>query len=93
MLFLVVCSAPFREEFERSLLEKGIDGYTLVPKVFGRGGESEPVMDNEVWPGFSVLFLIFVEGDKVGKLKEILGEFSRKVKPFKAFALREVEVI
>jgi len=92
MLFLVVCSAPFREEFERSLLEKGIEGYTLIPKVFGRGGGSEPVMDDEVWPGFSVLFLIFVEGDKVGKLKEIL-EFSRKVKPFKAFALREVEVI
>jgi len=93
MLFLVVCSAPFREEFERSLLEKGIEGYTLIPKVLGRGGGSEPVMDDEVWPGFSVLFLIFVEGDKVGKMKEILGEFSKKVKPFKAFALREVEVI
>jgi hypothetical protein len=34
-------------------------------------------MDDEVWPGFSVLFLIFVEGEKVGKLKEILGEFLR----------------
>ena len=91
MLFLVVCSAPFREEFESSLLEKGIEEYTLIPKVLGRGGGNEPVMDDEVWLGFSVLFLIFVEGDKVGKMKEILGEFSRKVKPF--FALREVEVI
>ncbi len=93
MLIFVVCSAPFREEFERVLLENGIEGYTLIPKVLGRGGESDPVMDDDVWPGFSVLFMIFVEKEKVDKLRNILKDFSKKVKPFKAFGLKEVEVI
>ena len=52
-----------------------------------------PVQNRVVFPEIPTFWEIFVEGDKVGKLKEILGEFSRKVKPFKAFALREVEVI
>jgi len=93
MLVLVVCSAPFREEFERALLENKIEGYTLIPKVLGKGKKSEPVMDDEVWPGFSVMFLIFVEQNEFVKLGEILKDFSSKVRPFKAFVLREVEAI
>jgi len=93
MFALIVCSAPFRGEFEKVLLDNGIDGYTLIPKVLGRGGKSEPVMDDEVWPGFSVMFLIFVERDKEENFREILANFSSKVKPFKVFILKEVEVI
>ncbi len=80
-------------EFENALMDKGIDGYTIIPKVLGRGGDSEPVMDNDVWPGYSVMFVIFVEGEKLEDLKGLLNDFSQRVKPFKVFVLKEVEVI
>ncbi|MEO0138388.1 MAG: PG0541 family transporter-associated protein [candidate division WOR-3 bacterium] len=93
MLFVVICSAPFMGEFENALMDRGIEGYTIIPKVLGRGGSSEPVMDNDVWPGYSVMFVIFVESEKLGDLKGVLKDFSQRVKPFKVFALKEVEVI
>lgn len=93
MLFMIICSAPFGKEFENALMDRGIDGYTIIPKVLGYGGSSDPVMDNDTWPGYSVMFLIFVEGKKLEDLKGILKGFSQRVKPFKVFVLKEVDVI
>ena len=77
--------------FVRALEERGFQGWTLVPKVLGKGGRSDPQMDDDVWPGYSGLLLIHFPPEREEDMRELLGEFDRKVAPFKAFIFREVE--
>ncbi len=92
MLAVVICYAPFKREFERKLESSGFSAFTLVPRVLGKGGSSNPVMDNDVWPGFSVLYLIQFGEESYGEFRNLVKEFSDKVKPFKVFIFRGVEV-
>ena len=93
MFAMVVCSAPFVRTFARALEDRGFTGWTLVPRVLGEGGRSEPQMDDDVWPGYSGLFLIHFPPDREEEMRRLLREFDEKVAPFKAFILREVEEI
>ncbi len=93
MIAFVICYAPFKGEFEERLLKEGFSGFTLVPKVLGVGGSSDPILDNEVWPGYSVMYLIFFNEDLKDRFVALCEEFSRKVKPFKVFLVKEVEEV
>ncbi|NPB04619.1 MAG: hypothetical protein GXO39_09480 [Thermotogae bacterium] len=93
MLALVVCSAPFVGEFLEDLRKEGFEGWTLIPKVLGQGGRSDPQMDNDVWPGYSSLILIYLPMDRLNDLVQLLREYDKRVVPFKAFLLKEVEEV
>ncbi len=91
MFAVVVCSAPFVRSFAKALEDRGFAGWTLVPKVLGKGGRSDPQMDDDVWPGYSGLFLVYFPADREEEMRALLKEFDDGVSPFKAFIFREVE--
>ncbi len=77
----------------KELEERGFGGWTLVPKVLGKGGRSDPRMDNDVWPGYSSLLLVFVRPERYGDFLSLVREYDGKVSPFKAFLLKDVQEI
>lgn len=93
MFAAIVCSAPFVRSFLKELESRGFEGWTLVPKALGKGGRSDPQMDNDVWPGFSGLILVYFPPEREGEMRDLLKEYDGKVAPFKAFLFREVEEI
>ncbi|NPA80208.1 MAG: hypothetical protein GXO29_04065 [Thermotogae bacterium] len=93
MIAAVVCSAPFVRDFVRALESRGFDGWTMIPKVLGKGGRSDPQMDDDVWPGYSALLLVFFPPERADEMRDLLREYDRKVAPFKAFLFRGVEEI
>jgi len=90
---IVVCSAPFLREFLRELEGRGFHGWTLVPKVLGKGGGSDPQMDDDVWPGYSGMLIIHFHPEKEEDMRNLLREFNGRISPFKAFIFKGVEEI
>ncbi len=93
MMAMVVCSAPFLKEFLRELEERGFRGWTLIPKVLGKGGSSDPQMDDDVWPGYSGMVIVHFPPDREGDMRDLLREFNSRISPFKAFMFRGVEEV
>jgi hypothetical protein len=68
-MLLVLTDTDAMKEFERALLESGDRGFTVAPRVYGRGRSGLHAGDR-VHPGASsMLFTVVPEGD----LAETLG--------------------
>ena len=79
MKALLVVFAPAIECQVMSCLEgSGIKKYTKFPYLHGIGGNSEPHLDTQVWPGSNVALLIAVEGPCRDKLIESLKILKKK---------------
>lgn len=61
-------------EFE----EMDIQHWTKIPKAFGKGKRSEPLLDTHIWPGYHVIYLVAHENPE--ELKPKLKELSEKYK-------------
>jgi nitrogen regulatory protein PII len=60
-MILVVFNASIEDEVKEALEEAGMDCYTKLPGLQGRGSCSEPRLDSHVWPGTNTMYLIVAE--------------------------------
>lgn len=51
-----------------ALSELGVEQYTKFPKILGVGKNSEPHLNDLIWPGANTGLLILIEDLKVGKI-------------------------
>ncbi len=70
-LFLVVTDASALQVFERRFLESGERGFTVAPRVFGRGRSGLRAGDR-AHPGASSLLFTVVEDADAGPTLEFL---------------------
>lgn len=84
---LIVHNAAIDGEVHDLLASIGVDCYSKLPEVLGRGRGSEPHLNTEVWPGVNCATLIVVEDgqaraamDAVRRMRRTFG--SEGVKAF-----------
>jgi hypothetical protein len=77
-MILVVFNGSIEDEVRDALEEAGMDCYTKLPGLQGRGSCSEPRLDSHVWPGTNTMYIIVAEPtlrarllEAVRKMKEI----------------------
>lgn len=88
-LVLLVFNAAIEDQILARLEEVGVQSYTLVPKVLGKGSRSEPRMDTHIWPGYHRLCLIALSEDEWTQTRPVLESLSRDQadEGFRAFVL------
>ena len=71
----VIYNVSVSSEIIDGLASVGVREYTIVPRCHGRGGVTEPRMDDHVWPGLNSMLLAVVEDSlaakAMGKLQEL----------------------
>jgi nitrogen regulatory protein PII len=83
----IICDSGFESYLLENLEKNGIFHFTKIEKVLGKGKSSEPHMDDEVWPGYHVLYYIKLEEKDYERIKPILFQIKEKLrgKGFKVF--------
>lgn len=94
-LLFITYDADFDEEVMEILNSQGITGFTKWDRVLGKGKNSEPRLDNAVWPGFNCAVAAVISDEEQEKIMETLTKFSLQLdgKGFKVFVLPVSTVI
>ena len=77
-MIMVIFNSSIEEEMMAALKEAGMECFTKLPGVQGRGQYSEPRLDSHVWPGTNTLMMICAEPENkaaflgaIRKMKQI----------------------
>jgi hypothetical protein len=93
-LVSIFFDAAIEDVVQDALKKDGITCYVKVPRLLGRMGNCEPLLDTHVWPGYAVWYLIPLEQHQLEKcgptLKVLREEYSDK--GFKAFIFQVEEI-
>ena len=94
MLFMIY-DADFDEDVMASLEDCGAAAYTKWGRVLGKGRESEPRLDDAVWPGFNCALTVAVEDALADGLFNAMEKLAEKLGStgFKVFELPVLRVI
>ena len=94
MLFIVY-NVEFDEDVMEALKACSIKGYTKWDRVLGKGGRSNPKLDDAVWPGYNCSIALAVEDSMEDETIKALTDLSDRLrgKGFKAFELPVLRVI
>ena len=60
-MFLIIYDVDFDEDVMEILSTCCVAGYTKWRQVLGKGGRSDPKMDDAVWPGFNCAVMMAVD--------------------------------
>ena len=78
MLFMVY-DVDFDEEVMEVISTCCITCYTKWDRVLGKGGRSDPKLDNPVWPGFNCAVMMAVEDELEPKVFEAVQSLHKNV--------------
>ncbi len=94
-LLSIVFDAAVEGFVQKALRENGITCYLKVPKLLGRMGNCEPLLDTHVWPGYALWYLVPLDEDQLEKCKPRLRELAQEYSSagFRAFLLPTEEVL
>jgi len=66
--------AGFEDIILEKLKEEGINEYYKFPKVLGKTLQSEPKLDEHIWPGYFILIKFIIDESQV---KGVLNELKK----------------
>ncbi len=96
-LLFITYDADLDEDVMEMLNSLGVNGFTKWDRVLGKGKNSEPKLDNSVWPGFNcaVAAVINDNDNDQERIFEGLKKFSLQLdsKGFRVFVLPVLTVI
>ncbi|HPU36299.1 MAG TPA: transcriptional regulator [Bacillota bacterium] len=94
-LLFITYDADFDEDVMEMLNSLGVTGFTKWDRVLGKGKNSEPRLDNPVWPGFNCAVATVISDDDQERILEDLTKFSLRFdgKGIKVFVLPVLTVI
>jgi hypothetical protein len=94
-LLSVFFDAAIEDVVQEALTELGITCYVKVPKLLGRMGNCEPLLDTHVWPGYAVWYLIPMEHTQLETCRPKLRELAEKYRDagFKVFSFQIEELL
>lgn len=88
-LLFITYDADLDEEVMEMLNSLGVNGFTKWDRVLGKGKNSEPKMDDSVWPGFNCAVAAVISDDAQERILDDLKKFSLRLdsKGFRVFVL------
>ena len=94
-MFFMVYDADFDEDVISALTAADVAAYTKWDRILGKGRNSEPRLDDPVWPGFNQAVALVVEDDIGDRLFAAMKELSSEIgeNGFKVFELPVLRVI
>lgn len=94
-LLFITYDADLDEDVMKMLDSVGVNGFTKWGRVLGKGKNSEPKLDNPVWPGFNCAVFTVVGNEEQERALEVLKKFSSQLngRGFKVFVLPVLEVV
>lgn len=94
-LLFITYDVDFDEDVMEMLNSLGVTGFTKWDRVLGKGKNSDPKLDDPVWPGFNCAVAAVINDDDQEKILEELKKFSLRLdgKGFKVFVLPVISVI
>ena len=92
--FFIIYDVENEDDIMSALESANIEAYTKWDRVLGKGKNSDPKMDDPVWPGFNNMIFIVTDGEKGNKLIEVLSLLSKRLsgKGLKVFEFSILEV-
>ncbi len=91
----VIYDVAFDEDIMEILKKINIRGFTKWEKVIGSGENSNPKMDNAVWPGFNCCIFLVIDQRKrtalLNSFKQIFGD--KNIEGIKIFEIPVTEII
>ncbi|MBE3582399.1 MAG: transcriptional regulator [Thermoanaerobacteraceae bacterium] len=94
-LCLIIYNGDYDEDVMEMLNSLGVTGFTKWDRVLGKGKNSEPRLDDPVWPGFNCAIAAVISDDEQERIVQELKKFSFRLdgKGFKVFVLPVLAVI
>ncbi|MDK2800083.1 MAG: hypothetical protein PWQ70_1702 [Clostridiales bacterium] len=94
-LLFITYDVDYDEEVMEILESLKITGYTKWDRVLGKGKNSDPKLDNSVWPGFNCAIAMVISDEHQEEILEKLKKFSLKLNGtgFKVFVLPVLTII
>lgn len=94
-LLSVFFDAAIEDVVQQALKQMEITCYLKVPKLLGRMGNCEPLLDTHVWPGYAIWYLIPMDQTQLETCKPKLKELAEKYSEagFKAFSFQIEEFL
>ena len=78
-LLLIVYDVDFDEDVMNVISASGATGYTKWDRVLGKGKNSDPKLDDSVWPGFNCAIITAVEDEKESALFDTLKDLLKQM--------------
>jgi len=78
MLFMIY-DADFDDDVMEMLAGCSVTGYTKWGRVLGKGKNSEPRMDDPVWPGCNCALAVVIEDELTEEIEKAAKELSSKL--------------
>ena len=91
---MIVYNEALDMEVMEALAACGLENYTKVMGVFGRGASSGTHLGNDIWPGRNNILYIIGEEKQISKLPPLVKELRKKIghEGIKAFVLPVEEI-
>ncbi|MGB9858728.1 MAG: PG0541 family transporter-associated protein [Moorellaceae bacterium] len=94
-LCLIIYHGDYDEDVMERLNSLGVTGFTKWDRVLGKGKNSEPRLDDAVWPGFNCAIAAVISDEEQERILQELKKFSFQLdgRGFKVFVLPVLAVI
>lgn len=76
-MLIVIYNVLLDEQVKKILHEKGVRGYSEIPRVYG-AGEAGAVEDSRHLPGYNASIFAALGDEQIGPVVESLREFSEE---------------
>jgi hypothetical protein len=77
-MYLLLYPREVEEDVLKELDATGVPGYSVLPKLVGRG--REPHFDNPVWPGATGAVLAVVQPQQAGRLADRISTLGSELR-------------
>ena len=74
----VIFADTFGDEMISEMKKMGVDAYTIIPELFGRGLSTDPRFNNHVWPGKNRMMIILCDEKSASRIMERLNELRNE---------------
>jgi nitrogen regulatory protein PII len=93
-MILIAYNAAIDDEVMEAIETAGVNSFTKIPEVLGKGHTSEPHFHTDVWPGYNTLLLAVAEDEIVAGVMEVVRNLRTTLgkEGIKAFSVKIEEV-
>ncbi|HBT20580.1 MAG TPA: transcriptional regulator [Peptococcaceae bacterium] len=88
-LLFIIYDADLDNDVMEMLDLLGVNSFTKWDRVLGKGKNSEPKLDNSVWPGFNCALAVVISDDEQERIVQEFKKFSLRLdgRGFRVFVL------
>jgi nitrogen regulatory protein PII len=74
---LIVCNSAIDNEVTEALAEIGVERYTKFTDALGKGDNSPPHLNTQVWPGVNTATMVIIESAKADEVMEKIRQMRQ----------------